>query len=718
MKFDDIFQHLDEFGPYQRKLYFIICIPAITSAFHAVISVFLTGTPNHRCAIPGLDNDTYAIQNDYHRYLINLTIPQSEDETTTYEQCHVYNINISDSSTFQNPNKIQCTSWVYDRSIFKSTFTEKINLVCDDKLKTTHIQMIYFAGVFTGSILLGLLSDTIGRKKTLLLSILLMLVSSMALPWSPDFATFAVLRFFIGMSNIGIFMTGFVIESARWLVSKNKFQEARAIVYQAAKVNKTEMPSEMLDLSSIENPPGEGVWKIFTSRILFIRSIIIFFNWCVVSMVFYGLALNSGSLGLVELPAYIVCQVLLNVTGPLQPVTIVLAMLGKVGISAAFAIIYVWSAEIYPTVVRNSSMGLCSTSARIGGMISPYIADLSKVIPGNFGRALPLVIFGGLSVLAGILAVALPETMNMKLPETIEDGKQFGKNKNRYQCAIPGLDNDTYAVQVRFSNPDKIQCTSWVYDKSIFLSTFTEKVNLVCDDRFKTTHVQMIYFAGVFTGSIHWKKENFFNINSSDYHRWHYLWSPDFVTFAVLRFFIGMSNISMFMSGFVIGIELVGPSKRVLAGMVITYFWVIGVVLLAGIGILLTIVTKLLFRLIPESARWLVSKNKFEEARAIVYQTAKVNKTEMPTEMSVVSMGFYGLSLNSGNLGGDFYLNFFIQGLVELPAYVICQALLNVTGRRILHCTSMILGGICCICTIFTMLYADKLSIYTNPWSR
>jgi len=56
--------------------------------------------------------------------------------------------------------------------------------------------------------------------------------------------------------------------------------------------------------------------------------------------------------------------------------TVTLAMLGKVGISAAYAIIYVWSAELYPTVIRNVGMGISSTFANIGGMISPYIADI------------------------------------------------------------------------------------------------------------------------------------------------------------------------------------------------------------------------------------------------------------------------------------------------------------------------------------------------------
>lgn len=74
----------------------------------------------------------------------------------------------------------------------------------------------------------------------------------------------------------------------------------------------------------------------------------------------------------------------------------------------------------------------------------------------------------------------------------------------------------------------------------------------------------------------------------------------------------------------------------------------------------------------------------------------------------VASMVFYGLSLNSGNLAGNLYVNFELMGLVEIIAYIICLALLNRTGRKILYIVCMIVGGGACLSTIFTVLFANE----------
>lgn len=59
-------------------------------------------------------------------------------------------------------------------------------------------------------------------------------------------------------------------------------------------------------------------------------------------------------------------------------------------------------------------------------------------------------------------------------------------------------------------------------------------------------------------------------------------------------------------------------------------------------------------------------------------------------------MGYYGLSLNSGSLGGNLFLNYVLGGLVEFPAYSLCF-LCNKLGRKGPHVFSTIFGGLACL---------------------
>ena len=60
----------------------------------------------------------------------------------------------------------------------------------------------------------------------------------------------------------------------------------------------------------------------------------------------------------------------------LQWTGVALAMMGKLGIAGAFATLYIFSSEIFPTVVRNSGIGASSLCARVGGILAPYIANM------------------------------------------------------------------------------------------------------------------------------------------------------------------------------------------------------------------------------------------------------------------------------------------------------------------------------------------------------
>lgn len=61
-------------------------------------------------------------------------------------------------------------------------------------------------------------------------------------------------------------------------------------------------------------------------------------------------------------------------------------------------------------------MGFVSTMARIGSMAAPAVLILDEILP-----ALPSIVYGGSAVVAGLIAFLLPETLNVPLPDTIED---------------------------------------------------------------------------------------------------------------------------------------------------------------------------------------------------------------------------------------------------------------------------------------------------------
>lgn len=93
-----------------------------------------------------------------------------------------------------------------------------------------------------------------------------------------------------------------------------------------------------------------------------------------------------------------------------------LAMFGRFGISSVYAIVTLHTAELFPTEIRGSALGACSTMAHIGSMTAPFIVDFL----GKWAWFVPTTICGVTVFVAGLLTLTLPETRQRKLQDHCE----------------------------------------------------------------------------------------------------------------------------------------------------------------------------------------------------------------------------------------------------------------------------------------------------------
>ena len=60
-----------------------------------------------------------------------------------------------------------------------------------------------------------------------------------------------------------------------------------------------------------------------------------------------------------------------------------LALIGKFGATAAFNVAYLYTAEMYPTQIRSTAVGMCSMMSRIGGILAPQVLFIIRSDPKN-----------------------------------------------------------------------------------------------------------------------------------------------------------------------------------------------------------------------------------------------------------------------------------------------------------------------------------------------
>ncbi|XP_074938353.1 solute carrier family 22 member 13-like [Phalacrocorax aristotelis] len=508
----EILKAIGDFGPFQKWLVLLTLFPCLSVAFHQFCQLFMIPHVPHHCDTSWIraigPNLTEEEQ-------LNLTVPRDADGA--YEQCSMYSPVDQDLGSIVayglNATEKCSSGWVYPSAPPPSLLTE-FDLVCDRKNLNDISQSIYMMGLLFGSMIFGPLSDRIGRQPVILISVFLQGLFGVGIAFVPHFYVYMAFRCVVGATVTGIAMTipalatewvgvssrpkavlishcAFAIgqmllaglsygirnwrlleiagsapifvyfffirvlpESARWLVTKGRIEEAKKLLQKAASINKRTVPPGLLEQLKPETQTKSGsILDLFRKKHLWKVTLIMSCTWFVNSLVYYGLSLNVTNFGLdiyltqlafgaVEIPARVSCiftlqwfgrkktqTVLLLLSGLVcliitgipedQPMaSTVLAIIGKFTASASFSTSYVYSAELFPTVIRQTGTGLCSMSARVAGIMAPLIRLL-----GQYHRAIPMAIFGSAPVVGGLLCILLPETRGIDLVDDTEGGR-------------------------------------------------------------------------------------------------------------------------------------------------------------------------------------------------------------------------------------------------------------------------------------------------------
>ncbi|XP_071957175.1 organic cation transporter protein-like [Antedon mediterranea] len=230
MKFDDVFKYIGEYGLYHKILTNIVLCVVISNTLSNIGTVFLNGKMDHYCKVPNILENTSCSGTEYECGLDNLMLPP-DDESTAFineTKCRMY-------TNLAGSNETQITKckygWTYDQSQYESTIVSEFDLVCEDSYKVSLAASSFLFGYFFGSIIFGAICDYFGRKRGIILAILLRILTGVAMSLAPSYWFYFVCRVANGCLNIGLFISVFVYVNEFVAPSKRAFISAMANVY-------------------------------------------------------------------------------------------------------------------------------------------------------------------------------------------------------------------------------------------------------------------------------------------------------------------------------------------------------------------------------------------------------------------------------------------------------------------------------------------------------
>ncbi|XP_066064275.1 uncharacterized protein [Chamaea fasciata] len=285
------------------------------------------------------------------------------------------------------------------------------------------------------------------------------------------------LQLVVSLPFFGFFLySWWLTESARWLVMVGRSHQALRELQKVARINGKKEEGDKLDIETLRSHMEKEMTSSTTRHTVFdlVRtpvlrriSFCLCFVWFSTSFAYYGLAMDLQNFefniyvvqlifGAVDIPAKLVSiltitymgrrftqavalilaglAILANILVPrdLRTLRTALAVFGKGCLAASFNCVFLYTGELYPTVIRQTGMGLANTMSRLGSIMAPLVKMVGELFP-----AMPFVIYGAAPVVSGLVAAFLPETRNLALPETVEEVEGRTQSQKDRDLQVP-----------------------------------------------------------------------------------------------------------------------------------------------------------------------------------------------------------------------------------------------------------------------------------------
>ena len=244
----------------------------------------------------------------------------------------------------------------------------------------------------------------------------------------------------------------FLPESPRWLLD-GKNERAKQIMEKICNINFE--PTIITRSSTTSNEKKYTFADLFLKPTVLELTLSIGALWIAIPIIYYSISLESSNLGgnmyqafalsnMADPFAYIFSAYLCNrigrkraSLGPLFISSIFLGLLAVIPrslscrytinvtliICARFAsdiagsVIFIWTFELFPTLLRSRGFFFCAVCDRLGLVAVPFIIRLLRKI--NF--KLPFVIMCVLAISGSLIGLVLPETNRKPTRETYQD---------------------------------------------------------------------------------------------------------------------------------------------------------------------------------------------------------------------------------------------------------------------------------------------------------